>query len=231
VGRVADLRGRGHRGLSRTALILAARHGASIGYEGVLRTFPPVGGPRLRFGYPASSGALGAAQAAVDAWNALPVDAHYRVLDADGVLHFVPYEARNADGTCSPFHPLMDTKVHLVSTRGTPTDLYHQVLKALVAASGVAISDDYDGLVVGNVLEREEDGWPGQQAVVTLPSADGTARELMDAVLLAADRQTGWSLAWIPGPENGGTGGWAFTFTLAGPEKEFELNGTPLGPS
>jgi hypothetical protein len=227
-------------------MVLTARHGVSIAYEGVPRTLegvnvahfvdesgvrhPRMVYPQVRFTYPASHSPRQVGQAALEAWNAQVVDAHYKLVEVDGILHFVPYEVRTPEGSYVPFRSLMDTRIHLDRTRGTPTQLYRDVLAELVAATGVPIEDASEGLVGRTNPQRPLDWDTPQQDEVTLPSADGTARELMDAVLVAGGRETGWQLIWVVNA-HGGKGGWSFGFTLATPRDELLWNGTPSGPA
>ena len=230
-------------GLGRAAMILTARHGRTVNFEGVPRTLEGVSvqtvtlpdgstGTKMiypadyTFSYPASASPRDAAEAAVAAWNQLAVDAHYRVLESDGMLHFVPTEVRLVDGTYAPSKPLMDTELKLERVTGEPTALYKEILLALVETSGVPIENAYAGTLLGSPLPEElQVPFGPQQEEVTLPSATGTARSLLDAVLAAAGSQTNWRLIWIADP-----GRWSFSFAVAGPEAEYQLNRTPLAP-
>ena len=123
-------------GLGRAAIILTGRHGVAVNYEGVPRVVEGVSFRReingdgvlaplpishtLRFEYPANATPREAAEAAVTAWNATPQrEAHYRVLESDGMLHFTPFEVLTVAGTYEPYVSLLDAELVLDRTVGT----------------------------------------------------------------------------------------------------------------
>lgn len=227
-------------GLGWGAWILIARNGTSINYEGAPRDLEGIhfvwapaseGSPfdrvpvqtcerGLKFSYPADATPRVALDAAVAAANAQPdAISRYRVVEQEGQLDLVPYEVRDAAGW-HPYAPLLDTVVTLPSATGTPTALYRSVLPALSDAAGVRVLDasGHSSLDLLNPEDR-----------ITLPSATGAARTLLDQIFAHAQFANHWQLVWVyaSDPE---VAGWWLGFSQVQPEEEAILNRTPLRP-
>lgn len=225
-------------GLGRASFILIARNGTSINYEGVPRNLEGIhfvsvpsskGWPfpttpqqacerGLKFSYPADASPRAALDAAVAAANAQPdAISRYRVIEQEGQLDLVPYEVRDASGW-HPYTPLLDTVITLPNATGTPTALYRSLMPALTEAAHVQVLDGsgHSSLDLLNPEDR-----------ITLPSATGPARTLLDQIFAHAQFANHWFMVWVyaSDPE---VAGWYILFTQVQPEDEAMLNRTPL---
>jgi hypothetical protein len=220
-------------GLYHAAVVLQARMGTTITYEGVPRNIEGIhylrrsldaGGfaydtveGELVFSYPSDASAAEAVEAAVAVANVHPeAYAKYRVVEQDGVVNIVPTEILTVDGWVA-YKPVLDTVVTLPSITGRPTELYHATLAALANTAGVPVYDD----------RRTLDTW--RSAKVTLPSATAPARVLLNQIISQSEYANTWRLLYLFSEENPALG-WQVSVNQIQPEHDNLMNRTPLVP-
>ena len=227
-------------GLLRAGVILQARFGTMITYEGVPRNVEGItyrrdvradgpnrvvrlGDGALSFRYREDATPLEAVEAAVSVANARPdAYAHFRAVeDGDLAINLVPYEVRTLTGW-EDYVPLFDT-VPEVPGRGDPTNLYRRTLASVAQQSGVSIRDP---LPEAKRIDSVPSDSPQHEHVVLRDRV--AARLVLDDIVSQADSVNTWMLLWVE--QGTPTDGWSLGFNMVQPSDDGVLNQTPLAP-
>lgn len=204
-------------GLPRGCIVLSSRFGTPVVFEGA----PPSSTTEevfrsgdlqmmrsvfaFRFTYPDTASALGASERMVSEWNTSHDGADYVATTVGTAVHVRPVTGS-----------VLDVELTLPEASGTPTELYHAVLREL-ARLDINIVDGLAGFLIDN----------GDQ-VVTLPNRSGTAAELLDQILVRTDRMGTWYVHKLTAAYGGH---WQLVFVVNRPENEWRFNNSPLvGP-
>ncbi|MEZ4237928.1 MAG: hypothetical protein R3F59_17640 [Myxococcota bacterium] len=216
-------------GLANASLVLQARTGTSINYEGVPRNVEgrhyrwdslPNGDPVVRpmrngslsVAYAADATPLEALEVLVAAANSSPEScALYRIQRTGTSLDLVPTHILT-DGGMVPYSSIMDTIITLPSAVGDAEALYQSVVETLSSTVGIPIVD-----MAPNHALNDCSSPP-----LTLTSATGTARALLDQIFSQSTYANHWRLAYLsPGHQQEG---WFMSFAIIRPEMDAILS-------
>lgn len=128
-------------------------------------------------------------RAILEQYEQLKYPGRYRLEVSDrGVMHVIPFEVKNHDGTPTKVVPVLDTKISLQPQREISGErAIGETTRALGRVTGITI---LDGGVADNRLS---------QVNLTFANAPTVARELVDAAAIQSGASNCWLLLYDPG--------------------------------